>query len=108
NRKRLALIKPDALIMHPGPINRGVEIDSEIADCHRSVIPEQVTNRLIVEKVRRKSGRRDDPWKVWLPLSPTLSTDSKHKPSRKDATKVLYKRLQSMRGEVMTVAYRTC
>ncbi len=48
NRKRLALIKPDALIMHPGPINRGVEIDSEIADCHRSVILEQVTNGLAV------------------------------------------------------------
>ena len=40
--------KPDALIMHPGPINRGVEIDSEIADCDRSVILEQVTNGLAV------------------------------------------------------------
>ncbi|HEX4644410.1 MAG TPA: aspartate carbamoyltransferase catalytic subunit [Verrucomicrobiae bacterium] len=48
NRKRLALTKPDALIMHPGPINRGVEIDSEIADCGRSVILEQVTNGLAV------------------------------------------------------------
>jgi aspartate carbamoyltransferase catalytic subunit len=34
--------------MHPGPINRGVEIDSEIADCGRSVILEQVTNGLAV------------------------------------------------------------
>src|SRR5882672_1008359 len=33
NKKRMKLTKPDALIMHPGPINRGVEIDSEIADC---------------------------------------------------------------------------
>ena len=33
NKARLARTKPDALIMHPGPINRGVEIDSEIADC---------------------------------------------------------------------------
>src|SRR4051794_4311188 len=47
-QKRLALTKPDALIMHPGPINRGVEIDSEIADCGRSVILEQVTNGLAV------------------------------------------------------------
>src|SRR5215208_1273493 len=39
---RLARTKPDVLIMHPGPINRGVEIDSEIADCGRSVILEQV------------------------------------------------------------------
>jgi len=48
NRARLARTKPDALIMHPGPINRGVEIDSEIADCGRSVILEQVTNGLAV------------------------------------------------------------
>ena len=48
NKARLALAKPDALIMHPGPINRGVEIDSEIADCVRSVILEQVTNGLAV------------------------------------------------------------
>jgi aspartate carbamoyltransferase catalytic subunit len=40
---RLALAKPDALIMHPGPMNRGVEIDSEVADdINRSVIREQV------------------------------------------------------------------
>src|SRR5688572_20063273 len=45
---RLLRTKPDVLIMHPGPINRGVEIDSEIADCGRSVILEQVTNGLAV------------------------------------------------------------
>src|SRR5271169_2756935 len=45
---RLAKTKPDALIMHPGPINRGVEIDSKIADCERSLILEQVTNGLAV------------------------------------------------------------
>ncbi|MHB8523009.1 MAG: aspartate carbamoyltransferase catalytic subunit [Limisphaerales bacterium] len=48
NQARLARTKPDALIMHPGPINRGVEIDSEIADCGRSLILEQVTNGLAV------------------------------------------------------------
>ena len=48
NKARLAKAKPDALIMHPGPINRGVEIDSEIADSGRSVILEQVTNGLAV------------------------------------------------------------
>ena len=48
NQARFAKTKPDALIMHPGPINRGVEIDSEIADCGRSVILEQVTNGLAV------------------------------------------------------------
>lgn len=48
NKARLACTKPDVLIMHPGPINRGVEIDSDIADCGRSVILEQVTNGLAV------------------------------------------------------------
>src|SRR6266699_229032 len=48
NKARLANTKPDALIMHPGPINRGVEIDSEIADGDRSLILDQVTNGLAV------------------------------------------------------------
>ncbi len=48
NKARFARTKPDVLIMHPGPINRGVEIDSEIADSNRSVILEQVTNGLAV------------------------------------------------------------
>jgi aspartate carbamoyltransferase catalytic subunit len=41
--EKLAFAKPDALVMHPGPMNRGVEIDSEIADdIHRTVIYQQV------------------------------------------------------------------
>lgn len=48
NKSRLATTKPDVLIMHPGPINRGVEIDSDVADGDRSVILEQVTNGLAV------------------------------------------------------------
>jgi aspartate carbamoyltransferase catalytic subunit len=41
--EKLALAHPEALIMHPGPMNRGVEIDSEVADdIHRSLITEQV------------------------------------------------------------------
>jgi len=48
NRARLAKTKPDALIMHPGPMNRGVEIESEIADGDRAVILEQVTNGIAV------------------------------------------------------------
>jgi aspartate carbamoyltransferase catalytic subunit len=48
NKERFARTKPDAMIMHPGPINRGVEIDSDLADCGRSVILEQVTNGLAV------------------------------------------------------------
>lgn len=48
NRESFKYIKPDALIMHPGPINRDVELSSELADGPRSVILEQVTNGLAV------------------------------------------------------------
>jgi aspartate carbamoyltransferase catalytic subunit len=48
DRSRLTATKPDVLIMHPGPINRGVEIDADVADGPRSVILEQVTNGLAV------------------------------------------------------------
>jgi aspartate carbamoyltransferase catalytic subunit len=41
--EKLALAKPDAIVMHPGPMNRGVEIDSAVADGARSVILPQVT-----------------------------------------------------------------
>jgi len=40
---KLALAKPDAIVMHPGPMNRGVEIDSSVADSERAVILPQVT-----------------------------------------------------------------
>lgn len=42
DNKRLGLAKPHALVMHPGPMNRGVEIDSRVADSDQSVIREQV------------------------------------------------------------------
>ena len=45
---RSSLLKKDALILHPGPINRGVEIDSILADSKRSVILEQVTNGIVI------------------------------------------------------------
>src|SRR5262245_55236136 len=48
SKARADKLKPDCLIMHPGPINRGVEIDSDVADGSRSVILEQVTNGLAV------------------------------------------------------------
>jgi aspartate carbamoyltransferase catalytic subunit len=44
DKRRAEWLKPEAIIMHPGPINRGVEIDSELADSDRSVILEQVAN----------------------------------------------------------------
>ena len=48
NRELMKLAKSDALIMHPGPINRGVEIDPDIADGPNSVILDQVTNGVAV------------------------------------------------------------
>ena len=43
NEDKLALAKPDAIVLHPGPMNRGVEIDSSVADGKQSVILPQVT-----------------------------------------------------------------
>ena len=48
NKERASWLKPDAIIMHPGPITRGVEIDSQLADSDRSVILQQVTNGIAV------------------------------------------------------------
>jgi aspartate carbamoyltransferase catalytic subunit len=48
NRERAGWLKPETIIMHPGPINRGVEVESEIADGPRSVILEQVRNGIAV------------------------------------------------------------
>ncbi len=45
---RMKKAKPDILVMHPGPINRGLEMESEVADGRNSVILEQVTNGLAV------------------------------------------------------------
>ena len=48
NLKRLSLAKPDAIVLHPGPINRGVEIESDVADGPYSVILDQVANGVAV------------------------------------------------------------
>jgi aspartate carbamoyltransferase catalytic subunit len=47
-RDRVDMLPDGALIMHPGPMNRGVEIDSDVADLPQSVIEEQVTNGIAV------------------------------------------------------------
>jgi aspartate carbamoyltransferase catalytic subunit len=47
-RERLKLMKPDVLLMHPGPINRGVEIEGDIAYGERSLILQQVTHGIAV------------------------------------------------------------
>ena len=48
SEQRLALAHPEAIILHPGPVNRGVEIDSAVADCPRSKILNQVTYGIAV------------------------------------------------------------
>jgi aspartate carbamoyltransferase catalytic subunit len=48
NHQRLALAKPDCLLLHPGPVNQGVELTPEVYDCPSSVILEQVTNGVAV------------------------------------------------------------
>jgi aspartate carbamoyltransferase catalytic subunit len=48
NRERVAALPEDALVMHPGPMNRGVEIASDVADLPRSLITDQVTNGIAV------------------------------------------------------------
>ena len=60
--EKLALAKPDAIVMHPGPMNRGVEIDSEVADGPQSVILPQVTFgiavRMAVMSIVGRNGKR--------------------------------------------------
>ncbi|MDR0356712.1 MAG: aspartate carbamoyltransferase catalytic subunit [Deltaproteobacteria bacterium] len=48
NDRRLSLAKPDCLLLHPGPVNQGVELTPEVYDCPASVILEQVTNGVAV------------------------------------------------------------
>jgi aspartate carbamoyltransferase catalytic subunit len=48
NERRLALAKPDAIVLHPGPINRGVELDPAIADGPRAVILDQVARGVAI------------------------------------------------------------
>lgn len=48
NPDRMKFAKPDVLIMHPGPVNRGIEISTYVADCENSVINEQVTSGVAV------------------------------------------------------------
>jgi aspartate carbamoyltransferase catalytic subunit len=48
NTSALKAAKPDCIVMHPGPMNRGVEIADDVADSGRSVILEQVTNGVAI------------------------------------------------------------
>jgi len=59
--ERMKIAKPDAIVMHPGPMNRGIEIESALADSPQSVITQQVTNGVavrmaVLETVTRSLG----------------------------------------------------
>jgi aspartate carbamoyltransferase catalytic subunit len=66
NRERAKLLKKDAIILHPGPINRGVELDPEVADGPRSVILDQVANGVIVRMAVLASVCNRDGLDAWL------------------------------------------
>ncbi len=72
--KRLERAKPDVILMHPGPMNRGVEIDSEVADGPYSVILDQVANGVAVRMAV-----------LYLLTGASPEPDKPSKPSRKDA-----------------------
>lgn len=55
---RIALAKPDVMVMHPGPINRGVEMDSAVADGEHSVILQQVSNGIAVRMAAMSMAMR--------------------------------------------------
>lgn len=68
--RRLARLANDALVMHPGPMNRGVEITGSVADSEQSVITEQVTNGIAIRMAclyLLLSGRQTDPSEVDAP-----------------------------------------
>jgi aspartate carbamoyltransferase catalytic subunit len=48
DKRRMDRMKPDALVMHPGPMNRGVEIAADVSESERSIILDQVANGLAV------------------------------------------------------------
>ncbi|MDA3869675.1 MAG: aspartate carbamoyltransferase catalytic subunit [Gammaproteobacteria bacterium] len=63
-RERLRLAKPEAIVLHPGPINRGVEIESCVADGPQSVILEQVTNGISIRMAVMSMALGRDPGTV--------------------------------------------
>jgi len=69
DQKKLAYAKPDALVMHPGPMNRGVEIDSIVADGAQSLIREQV------EMEWQCGWQCSKRWPATCPMFKTMLTD---------------------------------
>ncbi|MBK8012966.1 MAG: aspartate carbamoyltransferase catalytic subunit [Deltaproteobacteria bacterium] len=62
NASRASLMKPDAFVMHPGPMNRGIEIDPEVADGPTSVVAHQVRNGIAARMAVLERAMRKGPW----------------------------------------------
>jgi aspartate carbamoyltransferase catalytic subunit len=83
NAERLRRAQPDAIVLHPGPINRGIEITPDVADGPRSCVLEQVTNGVAVRMAILYlliSGATEDgthPAAETQPLRNRRSTDQK-------------------------------
>jgi aspartate carbamoyltransferase catalytic subunit len=69
NLERAKLIKPDAIVMAPGPVNRGVELDTEVADSPHSVILDQVANGVLVRMAVLAAVCNPGGLKQWLSRS---------------------------------------
>lgn len=64
NAARAARMKPGAFVMHPGPMNRGIEIDAEVADGLTSVVAHQVTNGIAARMAVLERAKAVGPWLV--------------------------------------------
>jgi aspartate carbamoyltransferase catalytic subunit len=85
SKDRAELMKKDAIILHPGPINRGVELDPEVADSPRSVILDQVSNGVLVRMAVLAWLVNPEGLREWLSLHGKTSK----KPSQKKRQKKL-------------------
>ncbi len=75
NKERAKLLKPHAIILHPGPINRGVELDAEIADGPRSVILDQVFNGVLVRMAVLAAVCAPEALSAWLKTANTATVN---------------------------------
>jgi aspartate carbamoyltransferase catalytic subunit len=66
NRERARLLKKNAIILHPGPVNRGVELDPEVADSPTSVILDQVANGVLVRMAVLATVVNEEGLNQWL------------------------------------------
>src|SRR5580700_10604088 len=90
NAERLRCARPNALVLHPGPLNRGIEITPEVADSPQSCVLEQVTNGIAVRMallfLLAAGGSEDDGQQATEASPPRnrRSTDHKDATDRKD------------------------